>query len=337
MNNRKNRRGYSYSESSRQTNKKIPKTSSNSIGDTSTTTSEDAPELPGFYYDHAKQKYFKIGSNNFGVASVVTSQSIAKKSEDEEFSNLNKHFKKSNNSNILNTLTFAQLKGYNSSLKINLKDYLIKTSRKQNLYSNPYDTFITNKIREIQAVQISNDEILLLENSSIDMNLYYSSVKKFRLSDLDKLTNEKKIDVTSMGIENNFTGSRSFTESSHTKMYFHNPELFVRSDKCSLEIQLWKATEAKDTIFTNFNMPVNVPCEILCSALSNQKINLGFPYKILVGSEQKAALVAATSIGNYSGNTDVILNTRSSAAYCVSFSNSVCQWTFRHLFSYVKN
>ncbi len=324
MNNpRKNHRRFS--GSSHQTNNKISKTNSNSFGVTAT-KSEDVPELPGLYYDHVKQKYFKIGSNNFGVASVVTTQSIAKKSNDEEFTNLNRVFKKTNDINILNTLTFTELKGYNSNLKIKLNDCLIKKSHRQKLYTNPYDTFIANEIREIQAVQINDDEICLLENSSIDLNLYYSSVKKFRLSDLDKLSKEKQIDFTLMGAENN--RRTNFSESSCTKMYFHSPELFVRSDKNSLEIQLWKANQKKNTFAATYRMNCNVAWPILCSALSNQKKDLGFPQRILIGSEKQAALASPTWNDNHTSSKIVPLNTKSSAAYCVSFSNTVWRLIF---------
>ncbi len=318
-NNRKNRR-YRYSKSSYNAQNKIPKTSLSSFVDKSATTSEDVPELPGFYYDHAKNKYFKIGSNNFGVSSVVTTQSIAKIQENKDFSDLSRKFKRPNS--VLNTLAFIEIKGYNSNAKMDLKDYLIKTSVKQKLYSNyPYDTFITNKIRDIQVVEINDDQVLLLENSSIDMNRYYSSVKKLRLSDLNHLTCEKKIYGEMMGIRNMLTDSRNLSQSSHTKMYFHNQELFVKSDKQSLEIQHWKTSEIDNTILADLTKTVSVPFEILCSALSYKKTNLGFPYRILVGSEQRAALI--TAIENCSCSNTSTLFTKSSAAYCVSFGNSV--------------
>ena len=40
------------------------------------TTNENSSDLPGFYYDSIKQRYFKIQSNTFGVQSVVTNESI---------------------------------------------------------------------------------------------------------------------------------------------------------------------------------------------------------------------------------------------------------------------
>ena len=44
----------------------------------------NVPELPGFYYDAAKKRYFKVQSNNFGQTSVPTYEWIERRDKQAE-------------------------------------------------------------------------------------------------------------------------------------------------------------------------------------------------------------------------------------------------------------
>lgn len=139
-----------------------------------------APELPGFYYDEAKQKYFKIGSNSFGITSAITTQSIASKQEENI---IFKKYQESKlkNTNIINTLTLSQLNGISGQLNMDRTDYLYKTSEPQKFV----DLSMYPKIRDMQAFKIDGS-IYFLTNFSEDLVNYTSCVLRMNSIELEE-------------------------------------------------------------------------------------------------------------------------------------------------------
>ena len=105
--------------------------------------------MPGFYYDPVKKKYFKIQSNNFGVQSVITNQSIVEKN---------------------NLIKFKSTAGRNPS--INLIDKLFKIQLGQ---------FETNLLKDLQIVYMKQLRLVSLENS-----VQIKKMTKFKLASNEK-------------------------------------------------------------------------------------------------------------------------------------------------------
>jgi hypothetical protein len=112
------------------------------------TTNENSSDLPGFYYDSIKQRYFKIQSNTFGVQSVVTNESIRLMSKAK------------------NDLTS------NKSTSINLIDNLIKIQ---------FGKFDRNLINDLEIVYMKQLPLVQLENS-----VQIKKINTFKLNTNDK-------------------------------------------------------------------------------------------------------------------------------------------------------
>jgi hypothetical protein len=113
------------------------------------TTNENSSDLPGFYYDSIKQRYFKIQSNTFGVQSVVTNESI-------------RLISKAKNNNLTN----------NKSTSINLIDNLIKIQ---------FGKFDKNLINDLEIVYMKQLPLVQLENS-----VQIKKINTFKLNTNDK-------------------------------------------------------------------------------------------------------------------------------------------------------
>lgn len=162
------------------------------VSNEASNNNDSVPELPGFYYDHEKQKYFKIGSNSFGVASAITNYSIAKKREQEDLSVKNKSFAK----NLVNLLSMSELHGISSVLKNNHKDYIMHTSKARKLL----DISTYPKFKELQAFQVESDTYFLVNFSEDSVN-YINCVFKVGSVELDKIrqvNNSKILDFVSI-------------------------------------------------------------------------------------------------------------------------------------------
>lgn len=148
------------------------------VNNEASNNNDSVPELPGFYYDHEKQKYFKIGSNSFGVTRAITNYSIAKKREQEDLSVKNKPFAR----NLMNLLSMSELHGTGSILKNIHKDYIMHTSKARKLL----DISTYPKLKELQAFQMDSDTYFLVNFSEDSVN-YINCVFKVGSNELDKI------------------------------------------------------------------------------------------------------------------------------------------------------
>ena len=142
--------------------------------------SDSVPELPGFYYDHAKQKYFKIGSNSFGVTNAVTHYSLAKKREEEELSVKNKPFSR----NIVNLLSMSEFTGSDAISKNDFKDYIIQTSKPRKLL-NLSNLATYPKFKDLQTFQMGEDTFFLITFGLEDSINYSSCIFKVTTKELE--------------------------------------------------------------------------------------------------------------------------------------------------------
>jgi hypothetical protein len=154
-------------------------------------------DLPGFYYDPVKNKYFKIESNNSGISNLVTTESIKNKKHSDE---LNKKIKYLSSKNLLfDTVTSTQF-GANYNLKQNYIDNRIIKSelKKFHSFSNETgikinDIYLFNKKFESNNLDSKNDLYLFVNfyatNTWPEMYTYH--VFKLIQNDTRTLFNEK--------------------------------------------------------------------------------------------------------------------------------------------------
>lgn len=127
-----------------------------SLQDSRTSVTTDN-EIPGFYFDPIKNKYFKIQQNTFGIQNIPTSEVIKKKLDKQEFENECKKQLKKRNS-LLSLMIKKEIYGANNQLKLDFTNNLIANSILKSLSS--FETNLTIKKIEV----LSSDHLLNKKN-----------------------------------------------------------------------------------------------------------------------------------------------------------------------------
>ena len=143
-------------------------------------SSASAPNLPGFYFDESKQKYFKISTNSFGIEGVVANKRATAQNKIENPKEPKIKKQEPNVSSLINTLITNELSG----LKEN------RTAYRNSCFiaSRPIELMNLKDIPDIHDIQIfetSGFYYMLL--NLYDFNFKFKSVfLKFNSTDFNR-------------------------------------------------------------------------------------------------------------------------------------------------------
>lgn len=127
----------------------------NQLDSSSSATNEN--DIPGFYFDPVKNKYFKIQQNTFGVQNIPTNELIKKKLDKQELENECKKQLMKRNS-LLTLMIKKEIYGANNQLKLEFTNNLIANSKLKDLVS--FESNLTIKKIEV----LSSDHFLNKKN-----------------------------------------------------------------------------------------------------------------------------------------------------------------------------
>lgn len=158
-------------------------------------------QIPGFYFDPIKNKYFKIQANSFGSESLISNESLKTKQQEELMATQSR---KSNRTtrNLIHTLNQAEF-GTNEQLRTDLTDYsLNKASLKKLVEFNSIDIGNIRSIKVLgKSIRKPSDENLYLFVNFADLPYSY---RIFKLSNLNADSNwdNTKIKFTLVNLVN---------------------------------------------------------------------------------------------------------------------------------------
>ena len=181
---------------------------------------DTAPDLPGFYYDPVKQKYFKIESNSYSVKSVITKHSVAKSTQPKPA--------RSPAINLLDSLISTEINGFRKKLDYNDFSWAAAVPVKL------FDLSTYPRFKEIQLFEM-NGKLYILVNFLDDLFSYNSCMLKLNKRDLDlKMQNiVREVDFSFVKFRNLSTNrselSQLYEQYSSTKSYVQNGKYFVKN------------------------------------------------------------------------------------------------------------
>ena len=279
-------------------------------------------DLPGFYFDPAKNKYFKIQSNYFGVQSTITNSSLK---QIKEIENINKRNSQSlkKSQNLINTLSDMQFgnmsKQDHSDITLiysRLKHYLsideskffskISILFEDDPYGNSknYKYFLFNYIKTFSYAP-SIYKLDLDQNSLACMNTDNLSFQDFALVD----------------------GANSYQiKSCILPAYIQNNTFLVShyevNDRVPYKLKISQLAHTSsfvetDVCIKSFSLPM------WCSVLSSLKTNM-----CAVG------LPSCAEVSSLADNRKYKLNTNSSDTYAVRFKEDCDNSIFCGKFKY---
>lgn len=146
-----------------------------------------APELPGFYFDESKQKYFKISSNSFGIKAVVTSDKIAIQNEPK----LQKLKKQNISTSLIDILITSEVTGLKKN-RINYMNSCFKAAKPVELINLPPIQLVPD-IYDMQTFNAS-ENVYMLVNYCYDFT-FSSIFLRFNLTDLKRKMIDQPIKV----------------------------------------------------------------------------------------------------------------------------------------------
>ena len=201
-------------------NSRKQKRSRTSLCPYSASEQDTAPDLPGFYYDPVKQKYFKIESNSYSVQSVITKHSVAKSTKPKAV--------RSPAMNLLNSLISTEINGFRNKLDYNDFSWTVTTPVKI------FDLSTYPRFKQIQLFEM-NAKLYILVNFLDDLFSYNCCMLKLNRRDLDlKMQNIiKEVDFSFVKFRNLSTNrnelSLLYEQYSSTKSYIQNGKYYVKT------------------------------------------------------------------------------------------------------------
>lgn len=197
MSNRKRSNNYNYSNRNYQRQRKHDHQNDATAN---ASTSGNDNEIPGFYYDEEKKRYFKIQANHQRQASCVTNDVIKTKMREDD---LSKSLKKMKPINLIkNILLNFELGIVNRRrLCIDRNNYLVANSKRKSMV----ELDIRDKISSTSVLQFNknSDFVYLLCNcrSSMEFIKVYKTDDKFANTHITQLESDSEI--------SNFESSRN--------------------------------------------------------------------------------------------------------------------------------
>lgn len=189
-----------------------------------TESNKSSDDIPGFYYDPVKKKYFKIQSNSFGSQTVVTNDLVKNKTIDKEIK-IKTQVQLKNRKNLINCL-YSQELGVDHDLSIKYKDTRLINSKLKNLFSFEQN----EKVKKIQLFGnkfASKNKFLLVNFVSIPHSY---KVLKLNENIFEKNVNTEPL-YTPIRIlyidRNREVLSESFENQTYLPSYVHNDSYFV--------------------------------------------------------------------------------------------------------------
>lgn len=279
---------------------------------------ENSSDLPGFYYDPIKKKYFKIQSHNFGLQSVITNQSIKQKETllKEQKNDLKK------SKNLIDNLFLIQLGTFNLNLWNDLKIKYMKQTSLVKLEDSV-------QIKKINKFQMSTNDrsLYFLINISGYLN---NLVQCYSINANDLKKNMSNVNYAPVSF-NHMNESGEFYSISNTLRssglgYIQNNNYLVtdyypsdsntnKKQKISISyIDYYNRGQLNEKLICVKNFVLPMWCSRLNSNLSqnNQlnKLAIGFP---------KNGIVTNLCDDRY----EQLLDSSHSDVYCVKFKPSV--------------
>ncbi|RNA22127.1 DDB1- and CUL4-associated factor 4 isoform X1 [Brachionus plicatilis] len=144
--------------------------------ETGPSASSETTEIPGFYYDPVKNKYFKIQPNAFRVQNVPTEETIKKKIDQQKLENeCRKQLLKRNN--FVDYMIQKEMYGTDNFLRLDFTDNLIIKSRLKELTS--FEPNSTIKKIEVLSSSLFSDgkNFLYFLANFVGVPFYYSIFK----------------------------------------------------------------------------------------------------------------------------------------------------------------
>lgn len=133
----------------------------------------DDNEIPGFYYDPVKKRHFRIQSNNFGVASVITGDLIKRKANQIE---LDRKLKVEVKRTGLVDLAMRQELGIDSHLRTERTNQIILNHSLREIYSINQGDLDLKQMHLIKNLPDEQQMIYLLVNL-VNAQIQYFHVK----------------------------------------------------------------------------------------------------------------------------------------------------------------
>jgi hypothetical protein len=162
--------------------------SESNLGHTSSSpspqTSSNSSDIPGFYYDPVKKRYFKVQSNSFGIQASVTSDSL--KSKESEARIQQSIETAQSHRSLVTFLHRQQAHGLCEKLKFDYEEILLAKS-------NLHHIHLFNFVDRVKQIQLFPQSPTTDANSCLFVNLG-SEYKIFNLN-LNLLRGENRLDT----------------------------------------------------------------------------------------------------------------------------------------------
>lgn len=272
--------------------------------DAQTSAQSNESDLPGFYFDPVRNRYFKIQDNYYGMESVVTNDSIKSKQIAE---NMNKYPPNSNDkANLLYYLNDLSLNGLNQNLRCKYQDFKVNFSKLETLFSISNITKINVLFRD---KEIGNEKDIYLLVTQTSSSVVYKINLKSKTNSLVFIenTNPFEIDI-----------GNPYERYSILPPYIHNSsylvlydESFESSSRYGIRICQLNRSDTDRLRETCIGMK-RFRLPMWCSALPNRAL----VNKCAVGLPNHAEVCDLIDDDSQSYK----LNTNSSDAYCIKFS-----------------
>ena len=284
---------------------------------------EDFVELPGFYWDPVKKKYFKVQKNSYGVQSSVTNDSIqnSKKLTEQKVSTT-----KTAGQNLIQILFDCQ-NGFDHKLRQAFNDFKINSAKPRKLVS--FGQIYGNELKEIQFFNLNktkeSNEIYLLtnfhQNEEHLARIFKIDPKNLtQIAKSSEVTSEIELNQIQLNNPNSF--SEEFKTSSTKAQIFNENYLmrsFVSSNFSILYIyNLINVPGQLNEITCLPKMKKDYTSDLWCSSLNSDENSTNQLRKCAIGFSNHAQVdYIEKNVGTQK------LNTKKSCVYCIKFKPSV--------------
>ncbi len=299
----------------------------------SITQDEIDNDLPGFYYDPMKKRHFRIQSNNFGISSVITSESMKNKSSQENLEKRTQTQLKKCEQRMLQIELDRELYGaLNRNLILDYKDKIIQTYELNNLFEMNENCI---KIKRFDLIKHNESSFMLVNFVSnpyfyriLQINPFlFNEDNKSKSNLMPKYTQIDLLTVNNDSFFNNNQNSSIQSEnSSFIPAHIQNENLLIST------YQVFNANYRK-TIQYKLNISrlnfdhVNTMNRVLIEDIHTKSYSQPM-WCTTINSKSDMYLVGLPNCAQVNDSQDklnTLLNTNSSDAYCLKFKPDVIQ------------
>ncbi|CAF0792326.1 unnamed protein product [Brachionus calyciflorus] len=288
-------------------------------------SSQDDIQIPGFYYDPIKNKYFRIQSNSFGIESVHTNESIKNKLDSLEIETKCK-LQLKNRNNMINFMFTKEMYGIDTNLRVKYTDNIILNSK----LTEKISLYVNNDIKKIEFFadkslsENTKFSYLLVNCTSYNYSVYKIDKRVFNPNIICTENMHERLDFIEI-VENGGISGPFGIKQSNRPAYITNNNYLVSN---------YKSTNVNDQRPYKLKL-----CEInSCYSTDNdhfleEKLKIQKSYKFPLWSSSVNKEFSKCAIGTHQGaecnnlqdNFLFSLNTKQSDAYCVAFRPDVNQ------------